>query len=172
MNRKSVVIISILAAITVAAVSVAAWAIWFRDPDVVLTPDYAPQEKEENQVPIEGDGGEKLEQPTGGGAVSLTYSDLVTIDLSDQKTTLLFGNPSKSNQDVIVQIVIQDEILVQSGRITPGNQVTALKLLKDADRKISPGTYHGNFTVLYYDPVSGEKAILNTEIPITVTVQN
>lgn len=171
MNRKSIVIMAILAAVTVAAISVAVWAIWFRTPDIVLTPDYAPQEKEENQFPIEGDGGEKLEQPTGGGAVSLTYSDSATIDLSEKKAALIFGNPSKSNQDVIVQIVIQDEIIVQSGRITPGNKVTTLKLLKDAHQKLSAGTYHGKFTVLYYDPISGEKAILNTEIPITVAVQ-
>ena len=35
---------------------------------------------------------------------------------------------------------------------------------------LSPGGYEGKFIVLYYDPDSGEKAMVNTEIPITVNV--
>jgi hypothetical protein len=35
---------------------------------------------------------------------------------------------------------------------------------------LSPGGYKGSFSVFYYDPSSGEKAMVNTEIPILVTV--
>lgn len=33
-----------------------------------------------------------------------------------------------------------------------------------------PGGYEGKFIVLYYDSVSGEKAVVQTEIPVRVTV--
>ena len=36
---------------------------------------------------------------------------------------------------------------------------------------IGPGGYEGSFLVFYYDLNSGEKAIVSTEVPITVTVQ-
>ena len=74
---------------------------------------------------------------------------------------------------MVVQIVVKDRIVVQSGRITPGHRVTTLDLLRDAP-VLSPGTYTSEgckLVVLYYDPSSGERAILNTEIPVTVTVR-
>ena len=70
----------------------------------------------------------------------------------------------------MLQIVVQDEIIVQSGLLKPGNQVTALELLDGAAGKLSAGGYEGKFAVLYYDPDTGEKAVVNTEIPVTITV--
>lgn len=170
-QKKTTIIIAILALITVAALCVTIWALFFREPSVVLTPDYAPEESEANQTPIEGDNtDDKMEVEDGGGAVSLTYSNKVTIKLSEEKATLMFANPGKSTQDMVVQIVIQDEIIVQSGRLTPGNQVTVLDLLDGAAKKLMAGQYSGKFVVLYYDPDTGERAIVNTEIPITVTI--
>lgn len=81
--------------ITIAAVGLSVWAIWFRDGDAILAPDYAPQQVEENAEPIGDDGEEKLSQPEGGGAVGLTYAKEVDISLSDKKATLLFANPTK-----------------------------------------------------------------------------
>lgn len=163
-------IIIVLATIAVVAVGITLWAIFFRDTKPVLTPDYAPQAEEDHVVPMSDESDEKLEQPEGGGAVSLTYSPEVTIQLSENKALLLFGNPTKSNQDMVLQIIVDDVIIVQSGTIKPGNQVTELDLLDTA--ALSQGLYEGKFNVLYYDGESGEKAILNTEIPVTLTVNN
>ncbi len=168
-TKKILLIILIL--ITLIAVGVSVWAIWFREPaNPPLTPDYAPQQTEQNAESM-GDGDDdKLQSPEGGGAVSLMYTKEVSIDLSDKKATLLFGNPSKSNQNMVVQLVIQDEILIQSGLITPGNKVQALELLNGAEKKLQPGGYDGKLVVLYYNQETGEKAVLNTEISVTVTV--
>lgn len=164
-------IIPILVLITALAVGVSIWALFFRDSEPPLAPDYAPREEEQNATPIEGDtGGEKLEAPQGGGAVSLTYSKEVGIDLSDKKVSLMFANPSKSTQDMVLQLVIQNSVVIQSGKLIPGNQVTALDLPEDAQKRLSPGGYDGKFAVLYYNRESGEKAMVNTEIPVTVTV--
>lgn len=169
-NKKKGLLIVLLLLIAAAAIGIAIWAVCFRKPAVVLAPDYAPR-RETNAEAIEGDEEEKMEQPEGGGAVSLTYSDKVTVSLSDGMATLMFANPGKSNQNMVLQIVIQDQVILQSGAIEPGNQVTELELLPDAGQMLEPGGYDGTFTIYYYDPDSGEKALVNTEIPIQITVE-
>ncbi len=170
-DQKSKLLILLLLLITIAAIGITIWALFFRSPQVPLAPDYAPPETEANAETIGDQGDEKLEQPQGGGSVSLTYAKEVTISLGDKQASLLFANPSKSNQDMVVQVVIQDTVIIQSGRLTPGNMVTKLDLLEGAEKLLAPGGYEGKFVVLYYDPVSAEKAILNTEIPLTINVE-
>ena len=173
-KKSTTIIIAILAVITVAALCVTMWALFLREPDdnnkVILNPDYAPQNKEENAETIPDDTGDKMENPEGGGAVSLTYSNEVTIDLSDKAAAIYFANPGKSNQDMVIQIVIQDTVILQSGTLSPGNQVKILNLLEGAEDMLQPGGYEGKFIVLYYDLTSGEKSMVNTEIPITINV--
>ena len=169
-NKKKYQLILLLLLITVTAVAVSVWAIWFRDSAPVLAPDYAPRQIEENAEPIGDDGDEKLSQPEGGGAVGLTYAKEVTISLSDKNAALMFANPTKSNQDMVLQLAIDDVVVLQSGRLEPGNRVSSLGLLDGAEKRITAGGYNGKFVVLYYDRTSGEKAMLNTEIPVTVTV--
>ena len=168
---KSKWLILLLLLITLIAVCVTVWALFFRDAGgVALAPDYAPQQREQNAETIPDDSGEKLEAPQGGGAVSLTYSTQVTIDLSDQVASLYFANPGKSNQDMLVQIVVQDVVLTQSGVLEPGYQVKLLDLFEGSADLLSPGGYEGKFVILYYNQESGEKAMVNTEIPVTITV--
>ena len=168
-KRKQIIII-VLILLLLITIGITVWALFFRDTTPVLAPDYAPQQTEENAEPFDDDTeGEKLQQQQGGGAVSLTYSKEVTIDLSDEVAKLLFANPYKSNQDMMLQIVIQDTVIVQSGLLTPGHQVTKLDLFDNA--KLSKGIYEGKFVVLYYQKDTGEKAMLNTEIPLTITVE-
>ena len=172
--NKTTIIIAILAVITVAALCVTMWALFLREPDdsnkVILAPDYAPQNKEENAETIPDDTSDKMENPEGGGAVSLTYSNEVTIDISDKAAALYFANPGKSNQDMVIQIAIRDTVILQSGTLSPGNQVKLLNLLEAAEEMLQPGGYEGKFIVLYYDQTSGEKSMVNTEIPITINV--
>ena len=174
--NKTTIIIAILALITVAALCVTMWALFFREPSagddnkVILNPDYAPQKQEQNAETIPNDTGDKMAPPEGGGAVSLTYSNEVKIDISDKAAGLYFANPGKSNQDMVLQVVIQDTVILQSGTLKPGHQVKLLNLLEGAEKMLQPGGYEGKFVVLYYDPISGEKSMVNTEIPITINV--
>lgn len=172
-QKRTTIAISILALITVAALCVTIWVVFFREPNgnkTILTPDYAPQQKEENAETIPDDTGEKMENTEGGGAVSLTYSNEVTIDLSDKTASLYFANPGKSNQDMVIQIAVQDTIILQSGTLASGNQVKLLSLLDGAEDMLRVDGYEGKFIVLYYDQTSGEKSMVNTEIPITINV--
>lgn len=165
------IVIPLLIVIAFAAIAITIWALWFREPNTVLAPDYAVMEEEQYAVPVEDIEGSKLEQPSGGGAVSLTFATEVRIDLSDKKANLFFANPAKSNQDVVIQIAIRDTVVLQSGRLTPGSQVTELDLLNGVDKQLAPGGYDGEFIVLYYQQDTGEKAVVDTCIPISIAVE-
>lgn len=156
---------AVLICITIVALGVAAWALRTRKSEQVLAPDYAP-ETEANAETMEAE--EKMPQPEGGGAVSLMYSTDVSISLENRTAALLFANPSRSNQAMVVQIVIQDVVIAQSGLLEPGNQVTSLEIPDTS--MLQPGTYDGTFLVSYYQPESGERAMINTEVPIQVQV--
>lgn len=136
-----------------------------------LNPDYPPQVDDPNANPIPDDGDDKLENEDGGGAVNLQFKDKLTIDLSDKEASLTFANPGRSTQDMVLWIMIQDQVIVQSGRLRPGYQVEALDLLEDAEKMLSEGVYSGKFVIYYYDPETNERAMVNTEAPVTITVQ-
>ena len=165
-----VILLLFLSIVTIIAAVVIVLTLQSGNSSSVLAPDYAPRETEKNAESIGDDGDSKLDQPDGGGAVSLTYAKEVRIRISEKTAQLLFANPTKSNQDMLLQLVINDTVILQSGRLTPGNRVSELELLAGMEKRLSAGGYNGKFVVLYYDRISGEKAMVNTEIPVTVTV--
>lgn len=169
-DRKSRWIILLLLLLLLIAIGVTLWALFFRE-ETTLTPDYAPRREDKYAQSLDDQGDEKLEQVQGGGAVSLAYSTKVTVTLDDGMASVYFANPSKSNQDMVLQLVVQDVILAQSGRLSPGKQLDTLELLEGAASRLQPGGYNGQFVVLFYQPDTGEKTIVNTEIPVDVTVQ-
>lgn len=170
-RKKIWILILLLLLVTAIAIGVTVWVLFFRQPAVsVLAPDYAPQEIEQNAESIPGGTSSKLDAPEGGGSVNLMFQDKVNIDLSDNAATLYYGNPSESTQDVLLQIVIQDTLIAQSGRIVPGNQVKKLDLADGAKKTLQPGGYDGKLVLSFYNPDTGEKATVNTEIPVKITV--
>ena len=79
-DKKTQIIVTALFLITLIAVAVTIWALFFRKTTPVLTPDYAPQETETHAEPIPGDSDdEKMETTSGGGAVSMVYQKEVQI---------------------------------------------------------------------------------------------
>ncbi|MBQ8404507.1 MAG: hypothetical protein IJX55_08820 [Clostridia bacterium] len=171
MNIPKWLVIALIAVIIICLL-LTVWALFFRIPaNTPLTPDYAPVEKEENAENIEGDDDTKLTASPGGGAVGIIYSDKITIDLSDKKASLYFANPGKSLQDMVLQVVIQDEILVQTGTINPGKQVRTLNLLVGKESLLTEGVYEGKLMAHYYNTETGEKAMVSTAISVTITVR-
>lgn len=175
-KKKEKLLILALLLIAAIAVGVTIWALFFRDTAPELAPDYAPREAEEYAEPVESETEEKMEASEGGGAVSMIYQKVVNIFLSDQTASLMFQNPSKSVNDIVLQLVITsadgtETVIAQSGTLSPGYMVERLDLIKGA-AKLSEGKYTGKYNVLYYDPDSGERAVLTGNIEgleITVT---
>ena len=54
----------------------------------------------------------KLSNPEGGGTVTLTYSKEATAQKGDGIADILFYNPAKSNQSIVVQLQITDKELI------------------------------------------------------------
>lgn len=171
--EKGRILIIIMSVITLVAVGISVWAVCFRDRQSSEKSadsgwDYAPRQIEQDALPISENSDEKMSVPEGGGAVSLTYSNEVSLSLSSETAEIMFQNPGRSNQDIILQLYIDDKIIAESGRIIPGYK---LEKLDNVDvGMLEQGAYKGRFIVIYYDSVSGERAIVNTEIPVTVTV--
>lgn len=167
---KTIIIIA-LAVVLVVTAGVSVWAIFFREGnDEVLSPDYPPQDTDDNQVPIPDDDGGEIITPEGGGAVNITYAENITVDLSDKKANLYYANPSRSNQNVVIAIVIGGEVIIRSELITPGNMVTSLPLVDGAEKKLAVGGYNAEIIVYCYHPETGEKAMIDTKGEVVVTV--
>lgn len=162
------IIISVATLVSVVAITITIVTL-INNEKTVISPDFAPIEKETYAEVLNDEETSKLEQQEGGGAVSLTYSKEVTVNLNDRTAELLFQNPAKSNQNIVLQILIKDTVVAQSGLIEPDYGIKKLALLENVD--LQKGEYEGNFNVLYYDAKTGEKAIVNTSIPISVVVK-
>jgi len=91
------------------------------------------------------------------------------LDLSTKEAEIMFQNPSKSNQDMALQLVIDDKIIAQSEILPVGYKLS--KLVNVDTDKLTAGVYEGKFIVLYYNAETAEKAIVNTEILVTITVR-
>ena len=137
-----------------------------------LTPDYAPGTIDTNAIPTPDDGS-KMNKSEGGGAVSLSYSNVVSIDLSKKNIKMYFKNPSKSTQAMVIQVILEsggkEYIIGQTDRVPSGYTVYDTKLLNTVSLKA--GGYTGKFNVMYYDEETEEKAIVNTNIPIKIEVK-
>ena len=170
-KKQLAIIASVLALVLILAIGITVWALFFRDSGTPpITPDYPPQGTEQNQKPLEGDEGEKIESPSGGGAINVTYGTSVTVDLSDNKVTLLYANPQASNQNVAILIMIDELVIAKSEQITPGYGVDTLTLEEYAKERLAVGGYNGELVIRAYDPETGEKAMVDTKGEITITV--
>lgn len=140
-------------------------------PDNILVPDYPPQETEPNQSPMDNEPDGSLETQMGGTGVNITYTTNATADLSEDVVELYCANPSKSLQDMVITLVVDDVIICRSQRVTPGNQIKSLPLDEAAKEKLRAGTYdNAVFLIGCYDPETSEKAALELSVEVDLTV--
>ena len=160
--------IAALSLVTIIAIATTVWAVWFRKAPV-LNPDYAAQETEKDAEKIEGsEGGDDSE--IDGGKISVIYSREVTVDLSAETAELLIGNRASSKHNIVVEIVIQGEVILQSGAIMPGYRVVKLDLVKNAAKMLQAGVYNGTIKLYLYNTQTNEREMLSSEIDAEITV--
>ena len=144
------------------------------DGPVILDPDYPSMGDDPNAETIPDDNsGERPTVSQGGGSVSISFMDTVTYSASTGQLSLYYQNPRASTHNVVVQVILvhggDEYLLSQSGILQPGYQVTSLQADENAPQ-LSKGGYDGKLRLLFYDPETGERAIVDTDIPCTVTV--
>lgn len=174
-NKTRNIIIVALSVLIVLCVGVTVWALFFRDsgtPNTPITPDYPPQGTDNNQKPIEGDDGNKIDSPEGGGAIRVTYSPNATVSLSEKKITFYYANPGASNQNVRLLIKVGEVYIARSELITPGNYIEELTLADEAVTLLQEGGYNAELLIQSYDPETNEKAMVDTKGELTLTVKN
>lgn len=171
-KHKIAVAVVALSVLISACIGVTVWALFFRGEDTPgpITPDYPPQGTDDNQKPIEGDDTGKLESPDGGGAIRVTYSPNATVSLSEKKMTFYYANPGASNQNVRLLVKIGDTYIAKSELITPGNYIEELLLSDEAVSLLQEGGYNATLLIQSFNPESGEKAMVDTQGDLTLTV--
>jgi len=166
-SKKGIIIFLLL--IILVCVGIIVYLLFFKQPKQV---DYAPGKEDENIVLLPNSG-DKMEAKEGGGAVSLSYSNKVDIDLKTGQVSINFKNPSRSTQSMVLQVIIKqndkDVVVAESNRIPPSYALYELDLKENIT--LSKGEYDGMFNVMYYDEETDEKAIVNTNIPIKINVK-
>lgn len=170
-KKHLAIIIAVLTLALTVSVTITLWVLFSGDNiEKPITPDYPPQSTEQNQKPLEGDEGEKMESPQGGGAINVTYTTNVTVDLSENKVTLLYANPQASNQNVAILIMIDDLVVAKSDLITPGHGVDTLTLETYAKERLAEGGYDGELVIRAYNPETNEKAMVDAKGKVEITV--
>ncbi|MDD4414369.1 MAG: hypothetical protein PHR14_07475 [Oscillospiraceae bacterium] len=206
-NKKILILIILLILIFFTSITVTVVLLVNNSKPVVNTDLYPPVSEDPDAVPVEeGDTTRPaLENPKGGGAVSLTYSKQASASKGDGIADILFQNPAKSNQSIVIQLQITDMVLIEklgktgraaddkakiedaddydieksrmiiaeSGLLKPGYKLSTLQLKALPDGTVLPkGNYNAFYYILAYDKGSHERAIVNMQIPITLTIDN
>ena len=167
MDRRSKTYLILATIIALLAICVAVWALFFRAPEAPADPEISPV-ADEHLTPTDDGDDEKIPQAEGGGAVNITYSNEVTISLADATAAVQITNPTRSNQSMLIQLMIQDVKVGQSGTIPPGNQLAVIPLNENIT--IEPGSYYGKFQLLFFDVKTNQQANLTTSIPVTIRI--
>lgn len=143
-----------------------------RKEEKTLIPDYAPGTIDVNAIK-EQDNSKKMEVSNGGGAVSISYSNIVEVNKKNKKIKMYFKNPSSSRESIILELLIingeKEYLIGKTDLLPPGHALYKMNL--DTDIKLSNGGYKGIFRTTYYSEETGEKEIVNSEIEVSIEVK-
>lgn len=143
-----------------------------RKEEKTLIPDYAPGTIDVNAIK-EQDNGKKMDVSNGGGAVSISYSNIVEVNNKNKKIKMYFKNPSSSRESIILELLIingeKEYLIGKTDLLPPGYALYNMNL--DTDVKLPNGGYKGIFRTTYYSEETGEKEIVNSEIEISIEVK-
>ncbi|MCH5347835.1 MAG: hypothetical protein J1E40_00800 [Oscillospiraceae bacterium] len=140
--------------------------------NLLLTPVEEPPpvnpapEPEPMATPIEDDdtAKDRKEASRGSGSIRLQYTLEATLHLSEGSIDMSYKNPGMSNQNAVLSLYIvsgDTEVLIaESGAIEPGYELTHMGFIENS-AVLSPGKYKGRYSVFYYDPDTGERAMIS-----------
>jgi len=104
----------------------------------------------------------------GSGQAAVTYSPQVNIDLAGKTANVYFMNPEGSHSCLLVSVDVEDTEVAKTGMIMPGY---GIELIDNLDVSgLTPGEYDGQLRVDNYNAETGEKAIMVTTLPVSITV--
>ena len=145
------------------------------DPSPInpLPPKDSHQESIESSEKQTKDKDDEDESQKGGGKVSMIYTLKAKISLTTDVADIYFKNPDNSNQCVALELYVENGeesyLIGQSGLVEPGN---ALYIMDYKDENLlSEGEYDAHYKVIYYNPDTGERALVESVIDdVTIIV--
>ncbi len=162
-------LIPVLMVITAVSVCVAVYFAVFYKGKEVISPDFMPVEQDKKVEKIVGEKDtSKMEKEEGGGAVTVICKDEAVLRLGTGKIEMYYQNPSRSTSAVVVQLIIGDTVIAQSGSIKPGYELDEMEFLDNTE--LSVGGYRGALKILYYDEETNEKSIVESVIEADIIV--
>ncbi|MBP1575571.1 MAG: hypothetical protein J6C34_08170 [Oscillospiraceae bacterium] len=161
--------VPILMLVTMISLCVAAYFAFFYEVKEVVAPDFMPVEQDKNvdKIVMESDTS-KMEKEEGGGAVTVICKDEAVLSLGSGKINMFYQNPSRSNSAVVVQLLIGETVIAQSGSIKPGYELSEMEFLNNIE--LSVGGYNGLLKIFYYDEVTNEKSIIESVVGAEIFV--
>jgi len=168
-----IILLLLLAALAV-SVAILIGQLGPKEPPVI-DPDHPLPPIDEGLVPEEG-GGNAAAPEDGGGTVSMIYTLNAELTLSTGKIKMHFRNPKDSNHSVAVELYVVSEgveySVARSGLIPAGNGLYQMTLAEDAPA-LKEGMYTCMYRVRYYHPITGVRAIVESEITdVVMTVKS
>lgn len=162
-----------ISAAIIAAVAIILALITAPAPPAPPAPDNPLPVVDPNVTPNEDDTSEKT-PINGGGSVSLIYTKKAELNLTAETAKIYYKNPNSSSHDTVIELYIVSDgntyFLGRSGRIPAGYTIQELSLA-EREVELKAGQYEGLFKISFYNPETGEKAILDTNIAgVTVLV--
>lgn len=134
--------------------------------------EYNMKEEEDDKEKIEMQTPEVTQSPApeddSKGYVEIAASPEVTIHLDDKTADVFFQNPTATNQDIALQLYVEDSLVAETDILPPGYQVSILRNLDTST--LETGSCTGKFVIQVYDPETGEKQIVNSELEVNVMV--
>lgn len=124
--------------------------------------------------PVLDDNSQKVVSPSGGGSITIRFRGPVNISLADEVATLTYTNPNASNQDVVVELYVVNEeeefFIGRSGRVPAGNSLTKISI-EDREVDLKEGAYKAKLYIHSYDSITGEKAVVVSDIKTDIVVK-
>ena len=112
---------------------------------------------------------ETVDRPdvNGGGSVSMIYTLKAELSLTSGKIGMYFKNPGDSTHDVVLELYLvsggQEIRIGQSGRVPAGTGLFELTF-EQKSAVLSEGQYTAKYKVNYYDPETGERDLVASDI--------
>jgi hypothetical protein len=111
----------------------------------------------------------KKDEPTKPEAPVVAYETDVLLDTQYNEFMPIISLPKQSNLQMVVQVKMDGQVVGESGKINPGEQVPYIPY----DGKDNPGPgkqFQGELILLFLNPESGAQ-ITDTTIPVTITTR-
>ena len=110
------------------------------------------------------------------GSAGLVYTLSADATLSTKRVAMMIENPAASNQALTIELLIvsngKEYSIAKSGLVTAGTRLKTMNLNLQ-NLSLSEGIYTGLYRINFYNPASGEKALVQSELTnVKITVKN